>query len=57
MTSIRFTNNGYDIVIQCNKDDKMKDIINNYIRKTEKDKNLLLFLYSGKAIDEELKLS
>ena len=57
MTSIKFTNNGYDIVIQCNKDDKMKDIINNYIRKADKDKNLLLFLYSGKAIDEELKLS
>ena len=57
MTSIKFIQNGYDTIIQCNKEDKMKDIINNYVIKADKDKNLLLFLYSGKTIDEELKLS
>ena len=57
MTSITFTYNGYEMKIQCNKEDKMKDIIKNYTIKVNKDKNTLLFLYSGKVINEELKLS
>ena len=56
MNSIEFIYNGNNIIIQCNKDDKIKDIINKYIIKSKIDKNSVIFLYSGGIIDEELKL-
>ena len=55
MSSIEFSYNGNRMIIQCNKDDKIKDIINKYILKTSIDKNSVTFLYSGNKIDEELK--
>ena len=56
MSSIEFNYNGNNIIIQCNKDDKIKDIINKYILKSSIDKNSVIFFYSGNKIDEELKL-
>ena len=55
--SIDFSYNGNNIIIQCNIDDKIKDIINKYIIKTTINKNSVIFLYSGNIINEELKLS
>ena len=55
--SIFFIYNGKTIIIQCNIDDKIKDIINKYIIKTSINKNSFLFLYSGNIINEELKIS
>ena len=57
MASIEFIYNGNNIVIQCDINDKMKEIINKYILKAAIDKNSVIFLYSGNIIDEELKLS
>ena len=56
MPSIEFNYNGNKIIIKCNKEDKIKDIINRYILKASIDKNSVIFLYSGNKIDEELKL-
>ena len=56
MTSIEFSYKGNKIIIHCNKDDKIKDVINKYILKTSIDKNSVIFLHSGKKIDEELKI-
>ena len=57
MASIEFIYNGNNIVIQCDINDRMKEIINKYILKSSIDKNSVIFLYSGNIIDEELKLS
>ena len=56
MTSIEFLYNDTKTIIQGNKDDKIKDIVNKYITKTSIDKNSVVFLNSGKILDEELKL-
>ena len=45
MSSIEFNYNGNNIIIQCNKDDKIKDIINKYILKSTIDKNAVIFFY------------
>ena len=58
MASIEFIYNGNNIIlIQCDINDRMKEIINKYILKTSIDKNSVIFLYSGNIIDEQLKLS
>jgi len=57
MTSIEFIYNGNSILIQCDKNDRIKEIINKYILKASLDKNSVIFLYSGQNIDEELKIS
>ena len=44
-------------IIQCNLDEKMKDICDKYLIKTNIDKNSVIFLYSGNIINEEMKLS
>ena len=57
MASIEFSYNGNIILIQCNINDRMKEIINKYILKASINKNSVTFLYSGNIIKEELKLS
>ena len=57
MASIEFSNNGNNILIQCDINDKMEEIINKYILKSSIDKSSVIFLYSGNIINEELKLS
>ena len=51
MAQIDFSFNGKLTTIQCNINDKFKDIINNYATKTGNDINLLYFLYSGQKIE------
>jgi len=57
MASIEFSYNGNNILIQCDINDKMEEIINKYILKSSIDKSSVIFLYSGNIINEELKLS
>ena len=51
MSQIDFSYNGIITAIQCNLNEKFKDIINRYALKTENDINLLYFLYSGQKIE------
>ena len=56
MAEVIFNYNGNLTTIQCNKEEKMKEIFNKYIIKTQIDKNLIYFIYSGNNnINEELK--
>ena len=56
MAEIIFNYNGNLTKIQCNKEEKMKEIFNKFIIKTQIDKNLIYFIYSGNNnINEELK--
>ena len=58
MVEVIFKYEGNDINIQCNFEDKMKNIINKFFSKIKKDdnNNNIIFLYNGKIINEELKL-
>jgi len=51
MAQIDFLYNGTITTIQCNINDKFKDIINNYILKTGNNLNKVYYLYSGQKID------
>jgi len=51
MAQIDFLYNGIITTIQCNINDKFKDIINNYILKTGNNLNKVYYLYSGQKID------
>ena len=53
MAEIIFKHKGKETLIQCNINDKMKEIIQKYISKI--DNNNFFFLYNGKRINEELK--
>jgi len=54
MAEIIFNYNGNKTIIQSNKGEKMKNIFDKFIYKTQLDKNLIYFLYSGNNINEEL---
>ena len=54
MASIRFSFNGLQSIIQCRKDEIMKDICNKYSSKIGKNINELKFLYWGNQIQFEL---
>ena len=56
MFEVEFYYNGKNTIIQCNINDKMKDIFIKYGIKLEKDINSLYFLYGGKQLKEELTL-
>ena len=55
MAQIKFTFKEVDTIIQCNKDDKMDNILEKYGIKIEKEINKLIFLYNGAVINKELK--
>jgi len=57
MASIEFCYNENNILIQCDINDIMGEIINKYILKSSIDKSSVIFLYSGNIINEDLKLS
>ena len=42
--------------VQCNKNEKIKDIINKFIIKTQIDNNSVYYLYKGNKINEELEI-
>ena len=54
MASVEFIYNGAPTVIQCQKEDKMEDIIDKFLAKCQKNKGSIFFLYSGKTLDEDL---
>ena len=45
------------VILECHKDEYMKDIIKRYTSKIDKDSKDCFFLYNGDIINEELKLS
>ena len=50
MANIEFSYNGQDINIQCNENDKLEKIIQNFCSKSQKPKGQLHFLYGGQII-------
>ena len=51
MYQIEFKYNGNNTIIHCNKDEKIKDIVINYVNKVQIDKSKIYFLYEGKVRD------
>ena len=54
MAQINFDYNSIKYAIQCNKDEKIKDIIQRFSNKTQIDTSLLYFIYSGNVVDTNL---
>ena len=57
MVEAEFNYNGIKTIIQCNLDNKIKDICKNYLNKINEDKNNIYFSYNGNAgnnFNEEL---
>ena len=54
MAEIEFIYNGQKSIVQCNIDDKMKDIFKKYAAKIDKDISIFIFLYGGAGVNEEL---
>ena len=52
MTSVEFVGNGNKVLIQCNENDKLGDIIQKFNLKAKKNLKEMIFLYSGNIIDE-----
>ena len=57
MVEISFIYNGNQIRIQCNTEDKMKDIFNRFKIKSNEEDDNLCYIYNGNIINEELKLN
>ena len=56
MSQIEFLYQGSITIIQCNINEKMKDIFKRFTIKQGLEENSIYFLYSGKKINEELTL-
>ena len=56
MSQIGFTFNGQKTIIQCDKNEKMKNICNRFSLKIGKEMNSLIFIYNGNSLDEDLKI-
>ena len=54
MNKVEFCFNDVKFIAQCNKDDKMKDIIAKFLSKSGQTKNSVFFLYNGRIINDEL---
>ena len=54
--TIIFTFNGINTTIQCNKNEKMRNILERYQSKVEIDINKVYLLYNGIIVNEELSL-
>ena len=54
MSKAIFLFNGQELVIQCTKEDKMKDICNRFAIKIDININSLIFIYGGNKINYEL---
>ena len=57
MVEIDFFYNGMKTMIQCNDDDKMKDIMHKFSTKLDVDLNTIYFLYNGGLLNEELSFN
>lgn len=54
MNKVDFIYNCHNIIIQCNEEDKMKDIIDKFCYKAKINKNNKYYLYNGQIINPEL---
>ena len=54
MSKVIFIFGGIEVIIQCTKDEKMKEICQRYVNKIEKNLNSLIFLYGGKQLNFNL---
>ena len=54
MNKVEFCFNDVKFFVQCNNDDKMKDIIAKFLSKSGQTKNSVFFLYNGRIINDEL---
>ena len=54
MSKVIFIFGGIEVIIQCTKEEKMKEICQRYINKIEKNLNSLIFLYGGKQLNFNL---
>ena len=54
MSKVTFVFGGVEVIIQCTKEEKMKDICQRYANKIERNVNSLIFLYGGSHINFEL---
>ena len=57
MNKVDFTYNDDKYFVQCNNDDKMKDIIDKFLNKAGKNRRNIVFLYNGLILNEELIFS
>ena len=57
MSKVVFLFNGLEIIIPCNKDEKLKEICKRFELKTNNEINNIYFLYNGNKINEELKFN
>ena len=55
MSIVSFFYKGSETIVQCQENEKMKDICNKFVNKTNQDINNLYFMYNGEIIDMELK--
>ena len=53
MAKAEFIGKETTIIIQCNENDKLEEIIEKYCLKIKKDKEEMTFLYGGHIIDEQ----
>ena len=54
MSKIIFSYNGLETIIQCNEEEKMKEIIKRYLNKIKVEENIY-FIYNGIMVNEKLK--
>jgi hypothetical protein len=54
MTEVEFDYEGRKIIIQCNPEEKMEDILNRFVSKEGKNKEEFYFMYGGSIVKEEL---
>ena len=52
--NVKFIFEGREMMVKCNKDEKLKNICERYSIKLGINQNLLVFLYEGKQINSEL---
>ena len=57
MSKVIYNFGGIDVVIQCSKDEKMKDICQRYANKIQNNLNSLIFLYGGKQLNFNLSFN
>jgi len=54
MTEVEFDYEGRKLIIQCNPEEKMEDILNRFVSKEGKNKEEFYFMYGGSIVKEEL---
>ena len=57
MSKVIFIFGWIEVIIQCTKEEKMKEICQRYVNKIEKNLNSLIFLYGGKQLNFNLSFT